>query len=923
MKKVFVAFLTVFMILLAIVAVQAYAVPLMPALQVAENEVSVTVTIPESDENKKGDVKEDQDEEEVISDTETEITEEPTETEEVVETTEEPTETEEVVETTEEPTETEEVVETTEVPTETEEVVETTEVPTETEEVVETTEVPTETVTEVVVEPTEEPTEIPTEVPTEVVDREVFVTIKGNTAYAAYDGNRHVASGYTVTEISNSAYTENDFIFTGQAYVEMIDAGVSYMGLTGDMFINKNNQFDVYFEIEDGYVEVSPINVEIEVIGVNETTEYDGNTHVVEGYTFRQIFPIGMDLYDEDSFEFLGNAHAERNEAGISFMGLNGSSFRNINPNFGRVLFHVTDGYIEITPSEEMYEEPVEEIIEPTEEPTETTVDETVEPTEEPTETTVDETVEPTEEPTETTVDETVEPTEEPTETTVNETVEPTEEPTETTVDETVEPIEEPTETTVDETVEPTEEPTETTVDETVEPTEEPTETTVDETVEPTEEPTETTVDETVEPTEEPTETTVDGTVEPTEEPTEEVTVQTITLSAETVIYSAADEESEVLVTLEEDAEFTVLNKDESGWVEIQLSDEVSGFVKTEPETVEPTEEPTEEIGEPTEEPTVQTIILAAETVIYSAADEESEVLVTLEEDAEFTVLNNDESGWVEIQLSDEVSGFVKTEPETETEEPVEEVTETPAAEEPVEVILLTAGTNIYSDADEESEILKVLEEDTEFTIVVNTELESDWLEIQLDPETIGFVVKPEEQPEDVDEDEEVSDGKIAVTAGVNVRAAADGMSEIIYTFEEDSRVTVVSKEGDWLLIEGDGVTGYIFAGDVKTDDEEKSSEDDGRKVTIFTSRRIVMPMGSDIELTSLLEGFEESDTITYQWECDKGQGFEPIDGANGDSYTYKASVESLTWGFRLNVTVETESDSVEPAGEEAAAAEE
>ena len=863
MKKVFVAFLTVFMILLAIVAVQAYAVPLMPALQVAENEVSVTVTIPESDENKKGDVKEDQDEEEVISDTETEITEEPTETEEVVETTEEPTETEEVVETTEEPTETEEVVETTEVPTETEEVVETTEVPTETEEVVETTEVPTETVTEVVVEPTEEPTEIPTEVPTEVVDREVFVTIKGNTAYAAYDGNRHVASGYTVTEISNSAYTENDFIFTGQAYVEMIDAGVSYMGLTGDMFINKNNQFDVYFEIEDGYVEVSPINVEIEVIGVNETTEYDGNTHVVEGYTFRQIFPIGMDLYDEDSFEFLGNAHAERNEAGISFMGLNGSSFRNINPNFGRVLFHVTDGYIEITPSEEMYEEPVEEIIEPTEEPTETTVDETVEPTEEPTETTVDETVEPTEEPTETTVDETVEPTEEPTETTVNETVEPTEEPTETTVDETVEPIEEPTETTVD------------------------------------------------------------GTVEPTEEPTEEVTVQTITLSAETVIYSAADEESEVLVTLEEDAEFTVLNKDESGWVEIQLSDEVSGFVKTEPETVEPTEEPTEEIGEPTEEPTVQTIILAAETVIYSAADEESEVLVTLEEDAEFTVLNNDESGWVEIQLSDEVSGFVKTEPETETEEPVEEVTETPAAEEPVEVILLTAGTNIYSDADEESEILKVLEEDTEFTIVVNTELESDWLEIQLDPETIGFVVKPEEQPEDVDEDEEVSDGKIAVTAGVNVRAAADGMSEIIYTFEEDSRVTVVSKEGDWLLIEGDGVTGYIFAGDVKTDDEEKSSEDDGRKVTIFTSRRIVMPMGSDIELTSLLEGFEESDTITYQWECDKGQGFEPIDGANGDSYTYKASVESLTWGFRLNVTVETESDSVEPAGEEAAAAEE
>ena len=434
---------------------------------------------------------------------------------------------------------------------------------------------------------------------------------------------------------------------------------------------------------------------------------------------------------------------------------------------------------------------------------------------------------------------------------------------------------------------------------------------------------TETTVEETVEPTEEVTETTVEETVEPTEE----VVVQTITLAAETVIYSAADEESEVLLTLEEEAEFTVLNKDETGWVEIQLSDEVSGFVKTEPETEEPTETTVEETVEPTEEVTVQTITLAAETVIYTAADEESEVQMTLEDDTEFTVLNKDESGWVEIQLSDEVSGFVKTEPETE--EPVEDVTETPAAEETGKVILLTAGTNIYAAADEESEILKVLEEDSEFTVVnaelesdVNADSESDWLEIQLEPETTGFVVKPEE-PEVEGEDEEVSDGKIAVSAGVNVRAAADGMSEIIYTFEEDNRVTVVSKEGDWLLIEGDGVTGYIFAGDVKIDDEEKSSEDDGRKVTIFTSRRIVMPMGADIELTSLLEGFEENDIVMYQWECDKGQGFEPIDRATGDSYSYKASIESLTWDFRLNITVESDADAIEPTAEQPAAAEE
>ena len=56
------------------------------------------------------------------------------------------------------------------------------------------------------------------------------------------------------------------------------------------------------------------------------------------------------------------------------------------------------------------------------------------------------------------------------------------------------------------------------------------------------------------------------------------------------------------------------------------------------------------------------------------------------------------------------------------------------------------------------------------------------------------------------------------------------------------------------------------------------------------------------ITLTSLLEGFEDCIEIKYQWECDKGNGFEAVEGGNGDSYSYAATAESMTWNFRLAV---------------------
>ena len=73
------------------------------------------------------------------------------------------------------------------------------------------------------------------------------------------------------------------------------------------------------------------------------------------------------------------------------------------------------------------------------------------------------------------------------------------------------------------------------------------------------------------------------------------------------------------------------------------------------------------------------------------------------------------------------------------------------------------------------------------------------------------------------------------------------------------------------------------------------------KQVFIKSSARSCMTRGEPIYLTSYLTGFEECE-IYYQWQCDKGNGFQDIPGANSDSYSFSANKETLSWGWRLIV---------------------
>ena len=174
----------------------------------------------------------------------------------------------------------------------------------------------------------------------------VTVTITGHKDTATYDGEAHTVNGYEV-KVSNPLYKEADFTFSGTAEVSQTDAGTASMGLAASQFTNTNNNFNVNFDVTDGYQTIEPNDVTVTITGVNSTVPYDGEEHSVSGYTSK----ADRDLYDvEKDFTFSGTAEAAQTEAGTDNMGLKPEQFTNTNPNFD-VTFVITDGYQIVLPT--------------------------------------------------------------------------------------------------------------------------------------------------------------------------------------------------------------------------------------------------------------------------------------------------------------------------------------------------------------------------------------------------------------------------------------------------------------------------------------------------------------------------------------------------------------------------------------------
>ncbi|MBP3720371.1 MAG: Cna B-type domain-containing protein [Clostridia bacterium] len=112
-----------------------------------------------------------------------------------------------------------------------------------------------------------------------ILPKKITASITGKAVTRTYNGIENAAIGYTV-EVSDENYLKYNIRFSGERTVRRKDAGISYMGLRAEQFSNISRNYEVSFEITDGYIKVEPRAMK--VITGSKTKTYDGEPLVFE-----------------------------------------------------------------------------------------------------------------------------------------------------------------------------------------------------------------------------------------------------------------------------------------------------------------------------------------------------------------------------------------------------------------------------------------------------------------------------------------------------------------------------------------------------------------------------------------------------------------------------------------------------------------
>ncbi len=113
----------------------------------------------------------------------------------------------------------------------------------------------------------------------------VTVTIVGNNDTRVYNGTNQVVKGYDAT-ISDTLYTLDDFKYTGIATAMGLLVGHYPMNLDPAKFVNNNNNFEVTFNVTDGWLDITnrTDKYEITVEANSKTVTYTGEEQSVSGF---------------------------------------------------------------------------------------------------------------------------------------------------------------------------------------------------------------------------------------------------------------------------------------------------------------------------------------------------------------------------------------------------------------------------------------------------------------------------------------------------------------------------------------------------------------------------------------------------------------------------------------------------------------
>ena len=198
-----------------------------------------------------------------------------------------------------------------------------------------------------------------------ITPKAITVNVTGNHATAVYDGNEHVAEGYTAT-LADGNKLPNGVKITlkdnEKAEAKRTEVGTTNMDLTADSFNIESTNYNVTIgEVVDGYVTITPVKdkVTVTITENSGTATYDGKEHIVSGYA---SMTADNPLYDEDSVEENPTVMwaAKGTDVGEYPVGIAAGDFKNTNANFTNVEFVVVDGALEITPAPVTLQAPIQ-----------------------------------------------------------------------------------------------------------------------------------------------------------------------------------------------------------------------------------------------------------------------------------------------------------------------------------------------------------------------------------------------------------------------------------------------------------------------------------------------------------------------------------------------------------------------------------
>lgn len=191
-------------------------------------------------------------------------------------------------------------------------------------------------------------------------------------------GDEYLIGYPDLTGVSAEDFT-GDYDGTAHYITVNVPEGVTvkYGTIEGSYTLDSNpgytdvGTYTVYYQAsKDKFIPVSgsatvtidPINATVTIIGNNDTLNYNEAVQIVTGYKATANF----DVYDvEKDFTFSGTAEVSRATVGTTAMGLTSDQFENVNKNFAKVTFLVTDGFLSIVPVDaEVTTAPVEKELE-------------------------------------------------------------------------------------------------------------------------------------------------------------------------------------------------------------------------------------------------------------------------------------------------------------------------------------------------------------------------------------------------------------------------------------------------------------------------------------------------------------------------------------------------------------------------------